>query len=293
MKKAFTLIELLVVIAIIALLMSVIVPSLKLAKQKAASIVCMVNTKNLSLAWFSYKEDNNSELMSSCMEGITVNNRTIPGWIGAPRDQAGIILSAYSGTVTDEDEFRGIELGAIYPYVNTYDVFNCPADKVKAANTDTLDPEKFVTYCVPDCFAGVHGHPSGGGYASKDNRVYKYSNVKMPSNVYNFVESAETRNYIALGHFVFGGRDLDTKITGSQPEVWWGPMAINHGDSSTMGFADGHAERRKWQHPYTKERLDRVLITGSYQLDLASGQNSSNNEDIAYMAQGWGYGRAR
>ena len=49
-KGAFTLIELLVVIAIIALLLSIIVPSLQTAKKKAAGAVCMSRERNLVLA---------------------------------------------------------------------------------------------------------------------------------------------------------------------------------------------------------------------------------------------------
>ena len=57
MKKAFTLIELLVVIAIIALLLAIVVPALHMAKRKGSLVVCMMNTKNLSLSWYMYKED--------------------------------------------------------------------------------------------------------------------------------------------------------------------------------------------------------------------------------------------
>jgi prepilin-type N-terminal cleavage/methylation domain-containing protein len=56
--KAFTLIELLVVIAIISLLFAIIMPALSLAKRKAATTVCLSNTKNLSLGWFMYSGDN-------------------------------------------------------------------------------------------------------------------------------------------------------------------------------------------------------------------------------------------
>jgi prepilin-type N-terminal cleavage/methylation domain-containing protein len=56
-SRAFTLIELLVVIAIIALLMAILMPSLKLAKDQAQRVHCVSNTKTLVLGWLLYKDD--------------------------------------------------------------------------------------------------------------------------------------------------------------------------------------------------------------------------------------------
>jgi len=57
--RAFTLIELLVVIAIIALLMSILVPSLRRAKDLALATKCMVNLKYCGNGVLMYAEDNN------------------------------------------------------------------------------------------------------------------------------------------------------------------------------------------------------------------------------------------
>lgn len=60
-KKGFTLIELLVVISIIALLMSVMMPSLGKARQLAKCVVCSNRLKQLSNVWYLYASDNNSK----------------------------------------------------------------------------------------------------------------------------------------------------------------------------------------------------------------------------------------
>lgn len=56
--KGFTLVELLVVISIIALLLSILMPSLTKARNSAKTVVCMSNLKQLALAYCMYTDDN-------------------------------------------------------------------------------------------------------------------------------------------------------------------------------------------------------------------------------------------
>ena len=59
-QKGFTLIELLVVIAIIALLLSIVMPSLRMAKDHAKKIHCSANLKSLAVATILYAEEHDS-----------------------------------------------------------------------------------------------------------------------------------------------------------------------------------------------------------------------------------------
>jgi prepilin-type N-terminal cleavage/methylation domain-containing protein len=61
--SGFTLIELLVVIAIIALLLSVMLPSLRKAKEYAKRLVCTSNQHGIAVAAIAYMGDNNGRFM--------------------------------------------------------------------------------------------------------------------------------------------------------------------------------------------------------------------------------------
>ena len=275
--RAFTLIELLVVIAVIAILMAIIMPALHLAKQKASTTVCMSNTKNLSLGWFMYAGDNDGKIMSSEDTGTEPGNRFV-GWIGVPRTENGTLCgnTQTDPAVTDEDEIRGIKVGLLYPYVKEPKAYHCPGDKVRVSLYDKT--RVFVSYSVPMC---LYGYPHN---QSNTNQIRNINQITAPSTRYVFVEAAETRNWNASHHFVMAAPEY----TGLETWGWWGPIAVNHGDSSVLGFCDGHSEVRKWRDPYTIDRVDKLITTGAtnYGQDYPPVDQT---QDIEYMAKGWAY----
>ncbi len=74
----FTLIELLVVMAIISILMSILLPSLKKAKDQAKAAICMSNMRQIGYAANFYAEDHDSRIPRGT--GGPIWTGTSAGW---------------------------------------------------------------------------------------------------------------------------------------------------------------------------------------------------------------------
>jgi len=163
--RAFTLIELLVVIAIIAVLMAIIMPSLRAVRDQAKRVHCVSNVKTLALGWFMYKDDNDDDL---------VPGHTNPGcWVLAPADNS-----------TIEQKKQAIRDGLLFPYVGkAVDVYACPADD------RDKDPSQY-TFRSFSIAGGANGENWGGYTGAK-----KYYGLKRAGKRKNFVEEIDPRGY--------------------------------------------------------------------------------------------------
>ncbi len=105
--KGFTLIELLVVIAVIALLMALLIPVLRAAREQGQRAVCLSNLRQLTFAWLAYADEH---------DGVLVEG-WVGGWAGAAfllpkKNRSDLLASPYKG--------------ALWPWIKDIDVYRCP-----------------------------------------------------------------------------------------------------------------------------------------------------------------------
>ena len=258
---AFTLIELLVVIAVIAVLLAILLPSLQAAKRLAASSACLANERTLLTAWIMYADDNDGSLVSN---------------LACYDDFAGNSCAHHPAppTITDEDRFRGIQAGTLWKYIKDVGAYHCPGDNRRSTQRPPRDCWR--SYSISYAF----GHLPLNQYKGKTYQ--KMQEVKNGGLYYVFVEEEHNGSNYGENEGGWALRGVEQPFN---PGNWrfYDPLASYHLKSSTFGFADGHADRRKWMDKRTLE----FIQTNKENPASHSGMDtpSPDNEDLRWLIE--------
>ncbi|MBI1374235.1 MAG: prepilin-type N-terminal cleavage/methylation domain-containing protein [Phycisphaera sp.] len=98
-RRGFTLIELLVVVSIIALLIAILLPSLKSARERSRIVVCQANQHQMTIANFMYADANNDYYVP-----INGNALGLPIW-----SQNKMYMSLINAKPGRPDQLNGLE----------------------------------------------------------------------------------------------------------------------------------------------------------------------------------------
>jgi prepilin-type N-terminal cleavage/methylation domain-containing protein/prepilin-type processing-associated H-X9-DG protein len=247
-RGGFTLIELLVVIAIIAILAAMLLPALAKSKIRAQGITCLNNMKQLQLVSMLYASDFNDFLPKNNPLSLGGDSSSgSPNWVdgifnnppAGGGNPAGCETNVFFlGVQGDVSISLGIKLiGSIGGYTKSAGIYHCPADQY-------LDPQDHVNR-VRSCSANLYCGPGSSGYGLDPvnyREFLKYSNFGAGfSGSDCFVFLDENPMSLNDGYFEFNADP--TQGLNDRP-------AVNHGNSSSFSFADGHSELHRWYNCY-------------------------------------------
>jgi prepilin-type N-terminal cleavage/methylation domain-containing protein/prepilin-type processing-associated H-X9-DG protein len=257
-KRAFTLIELLVVIAIIAILMAILMPALRIAKQQARSISCRGNVRTLTLAWLVYKDDNDSKLVA----GHTPGPGSTPAWV---------VMPSSPGNANAEEKKKYIKQGLLWPYVKKVEVYRCPSDK---RQNRTEFKYAYRTYSIA---GGMNGVNQAGEWEILP--CIKYSDIKNPAMKYVFLAECDPRGY-----------NMNSWVMYPKSRQWVDPFGIWHSrNSSTLGWADGHVEMHRWLGEGLIKWNETALYTPLSFSFYRTPEQGEEMKDIDFAIKGYAY----
>jgi prepilin-type N-terminal cleavage/methylation domain-containing protein/prepilin-type processing-associated H-X9-DG protein len=231
-KSAFTLIELLVVIAIIAILAAILFPVFASAREKARSIACLSNMKQLGLGFMQYNQDYDER------EPTGVNWYT-PGGNGWASQLYAYIKSTNVFVCPDDSTTNVI---SSYSY-NSNNVTPTGTTVTAASISTYLSPSKTILLSEvvgngdPNNAFSVALDPSNAlsdGYSSGGRSAAGYGTF---INGVGYFTSPVTLKY-ATGWV----RNSDTEYYGQAAHYYYSAKAGRHNGGANYVLADGHAK---------------------------------------------------
>jgi prepilin-type N-terminal cleavage/methylation domain-containing protein/prepilin-type processing-associated H-X9-DG protein len=211
-RSAFTLMELLIVISIIAVLLSLLAPSMGRVKRMVRRIECGVNQNQLVLGWGQYAQ----------------NNRK---WL--PSSDTGYWPASWVNTDSFGNSPAGVMQGSVYKYVGAIEVYRCLS----------FPYDYYVTYGANSYLNGQHESAS-----YRPGTIYKFDSIPNPGRTFVMVDEWDNRSQIlgSFAPFQFGPYHWWDVVAGNHDNGDNLSFADGHveywqwKDPDTLTYAGGH-----------------------------------------------------
>lgn len=226
--KAFSLVELLTVVAIITILGSLLLGAVVNSREKARTVACINNHRQLQVAWQLYASDHGDRLVVNAD-----NDRMNQGvsWV------FGVLYRQAVGT--NQALLVDPKVSLLASYAESASLYKCPSD-------DSLYARSVGMNCRlnPDRFDGKPNWV--GGLGTNYMTFRRMGDIQRPSNILAILD--ERSDSINDAFFGIDMSNTGRKTgDGSVQEFWLIDYPGDyHGNGLVASFADGHVERHGW-----------------------------------------------
>jgi prepilin-type processing-associated H-X9-DG protein len=232
----------------------------------AKRVICLSNLKQLTLAWMIYADNNNGKIVNGApnapppdrlAEAIcpdcTRHTKAVEPTSGGHAGEIPWIGPAWGGfesgpsPLPKEEQKCAIESGALWKYLRNPKSYRCL----------TGEKDEMITYIVVDGANGLN-EGRGGGITS----------AEWPKTIGQIKKSALKLVFIDEGRLTPDSYAVNFSNGGwhDPGQTWFDPPMVRHGDGTTLSFADGHADYKKWSKPtvdYGRKPAGDFPTTGS------------------------------
>lgn len=239
-NRAFTLIELLVVFGILALLVSILLPSLSAARRQAQAVACRSNIRELLTANGYYRD----EFEGVYCPGASDFKTNLERWHGA-RDDANEPFDSSRGPLVS---YLGPDGG----------IRQCPSFPAEEIAIESGGFERGNGgYGYNNRFVGVqYVETATGVYEVTDDRAgAKASRIRRPAETIMFTDSAFAQS--AMIEYSFAEPRFHPEFPAFRADP---SIHFRHGVLANVGWCDGHVDAHKMTFTH---------YSGSYRVDPA------------------------